>query len=73
MSSELTPSPSRRPSRRSREQRAFRLVVVGGTASVVAVVGLVLAIAGVVGGWLPVLAIIVAVACALLFRRTVAR
>jgi putative flippase GtrA len=73
MSSELTPSPSRRPSRRSREQRAFRLVVVGGTASVVAVVGLVLAIAGVVGGWLPVLAIIVAVACALLFRRSVAR
>ena len=73
MSSELTPSPSRRPSRRSREQRAFRLVVVGSTASVVAVVGLVLAIAGVVGGWLPVLAIIVAVACALLFRRSVAR
>jgi putative flippase GtrA len=73
MSGELTPRPSGRPSRRSREQRAFRLVVVGGTASVVAVVGLVLAIAGVVGGWLPVLAIIVAVACALLFRRTVGR
>ena len=33
------------PSRRSREQRAYRLVVTGGAAGVVAVVGLVLAIA----------------------------
>jgi hypothetical protein len=71
--SELTPRPSRRPSRRSREQRAFQLAVVGGAAGVVAVVGLILAIAGVVGGWLPVLAIVVAVACVVLFRRTVGR
>jgi CHASE2 domain-containing sensor protein len=71
MSSELTPRPSGRPSRRAREQRAFRLVVAGGAASLVAVVGLVLAIAGVVGGWLPVLAIVVAVVCLVLFRRTV--
>ena len=58
-------------SRRTREQRAFRLVVAGGTAGVVAVVGVVLAIVGVVGFGIPVLAGIVAAVCALVFRRTV--
>jgi hypothetical protein len=65
---------SRRPSytpRRSREQRAYRLVLVGGTAGVVAVVGFVLAIAGVVGFGIPVIAAIVAVAAWLWFRSTV--
>jgi putative flippase GtrA len=58
--------------RRSREARAYRLVVAGGTAGLVGVVTLVLAIAGVVGGTIPVIAIIVAVICFVLFRRTVA-
>lgn len=67
----LTPSPSRTP-RRVREQRAYRLVVVSGTAAVVFVVGLVLAIAGVIGSGIPIVALIVAVVSGLMFRRMVA-
>jgi hypothetical protein len=70
----LSPRPGRTPgSRRQREQRAFGLVVVGGTAGVVAVVGLILAIAGVVGSGVWIIAAIVAVVCALWFRSTVSR
>ena len=70
----LSPRPGRSPgSRRQREQRAFSLVVVGGTASVVAVVGLILAIAGVLGSGVWIIAAIVAVVCALWFRSTVSR
>jgi ABC-type bacteriocin/lantibiotic exporter with double-glycine peptidase domain len=61
------------PSRRSREQRAYRLVVTGGVAGAVAVVGAVLAIAGVLGWAIPILAAIVTAICVLLFRRTVSR
>ena len=68
---DLSSRPGGRVSRRTREQRAFRLVVAGGTAGVVAVVGVVLAILGVVGFGIPVLAGIIAAVCALLFRRTV--
>ena len=57
--------------RRSREQRAYRLVVTGGAAGLIGVVTLVLSIAGVVSGTIPVIAIIVAVICFVLFRRTV--
>jgi putative flippase GtrA len=67
---------SRRPNRsprRAREQRAYRLTVVGGTAALVAVVGLVLAVVGVVSGTVPVLAAIVAAICWFLFQRTVSR
>jgi putative flippase GtrA len=67
----LEPSGSRPPSRRSREQRAYRLVVVGGTAGVVAVVTFVLAIAGAMGFGVPVIAAIVAAICWVLFRRSV--
>lgn len=59
------------PSRRGREQRAYRLVVTGGVAGAVAVIGAVLAAVGVFGWGVPVLAAIVAVICVLLFRRTV--
>ena len=69
----LTPSSGGPPSRRSRERRAYQLVVVAGTAGVVAVVGFILAAVGVMGFTIPFLAAIVAVVCALLFRRTVAR
>lgn len=68
--SELEPSGTRLP-RRTREQRAYRLVVAGGTLGVAAVVGVVLAIAGVIGIGLPLLAGALAVVCGLLFRRTV--
>jgi VIT1/CCC1 family predicted Fe2+/Mn2+ transporter len=70
--SSLSPRPGRSPSnRRKRESRAYTLVMVGGISGVVAVVGVILAIVGVVGGSLPLIAAIVAVVCALLFRTTV--
>jgi hypothetical protein len=56
--------------RRVREQRAFRLVATGGVAGTVGVVGFVLAIAGVVGWGLPIIALIVAALCAYGFTRT---
>jgi hypothetical protein len=66
---------SRRPgsglSRSSRERRAFQLVVVSGTAAAIAVVTFVLALVGVMGFGIFVLATIVAVAAGLLFRRSV--
>jgi len=68
---DLTPRSSNRLSRRAREQRAYRLVMTGGAASVVFVAGVVLAVIGVVGAWLPILALLVAIACGLMFRRTV--
>lgn len=68
----LSPRPGRSPSsRRKREQRAFTLVMVGGVAGAVAVVGLILAIVGTTGIGLPLIAALVAVACLLLFRSTV--
>jgi putative flippase GtrA len=69
--SDLSRSSGGPPSRRSREQRAFRLVMTGGVAGVIAVVGLVLAIAGVIGLGIPVIAAIVAAVCFFLMRRTV--
>jgi hypothetical protein len=57
--------------RQARERRAYQLVVASGTASVVAVVTFVLALVGVMGFGIPVLALIVAAVCGLLFRRTV--
>jgi putative flippase GtrA len=58
--------------RRVREQRAYRVAVVGGTAGVVAVVGVVLAVLGVVGAGLPLVAAVVAAICFVLFRRLLA-
>jgi putative flippase GtrA len=57
--------------RRSRERRAYQLVVTGGVAGAVGVVTLVLALVGAIGYTLPVVSIIVAVICAVLFRRMV--
>jgi ABC-type bacteriocin/lantibiotic exporter with double-glycine peptidase domain len=68
--SDLERRPSRTP-RRAREQRAYRLVVTGGTLGLVAAVGFVLAIVGVLGWGVPILALVLAVVCGLLFRRTV--
>ena len=66
----------RRPSRtrrRQREHRAYRLVQIGGGAGLVAVVGLILSIARVIGSGLWVIAAIVAAVCAILFWRTVSK
>jgi putative flippase GtrA len=70
---DITRSSGGPPSRRSREQRAYRLVLAGGTAGAVAVVTFVLALVGVMGFGIPVLAVIVAIVCGLLFRRAVSR
>jgi hypothetical protein len=70
--SDLTPRSGGRPSRRSREQRAYRLVVSGGVAGAVAVIGAVLAVVGAISWAVPILAAIVAAVCILFFRRTVA-
>ncbi len=70
--SNLTPRTGRSPaSRRTREKRAYQLGVAAVSASVVAVVGTILAIVGVVGAGIPLLAVLIAAVCALLFRRTV--
>jgi CHASE2 domain-containing sensor protein len=58
-------------SRRGREQRAYRLVVTGGVAGAVAVIGAVLAVVGVFGWAVPILAALIAVVCVVMFRRTV--
>jgi divalent metal cation (Fe/Co/Zn/Cd) transporter len=68
---DLSPRPNRTP-RRVREERAYKLVMAGGAAAVVSVVTFVLAIVGIVGFGIPVLAAIVAILCGWLFRRTVA-
>ena len=60
-----------RPSRRKREQRAYNLVMAGGVFGLVFVVGALLAIFSVIGWSVPIIAAILAVVCALLFRRTV--
>ena len=60
-----------RMTRKQREQRAYQLVLATGGFSVVAVVGMVIAILTPLGASLPILAAILAVVCFLLFRRTV--
>jgi ABC-type bacteriocin/lantibiotic exporter with double-glycine peptidase domain len=60
-----------RPTRRQREQRAYNLVLAGGALTVVFAVTAVLAVLGLMGWSIPVLAAILAVVCGLLFRRTV--
>ena len=67
---DLTRRPERTP-RRVREQRAYRLGVVGAGAGVVTVVGALLAILTPLSWSIPVLAAIVAVVCAVMFRSTV--
>jgi len=57
--------------RRQRERRAYQLAVGGTTAGVVGVVSLVLAVAGVLGFGLPVIALIVAALCYVGFQRSV--
>jgi hypothetical protein len=60
-----------RPSRRVREQRAYRFGLATASFGVIAIVGLVLAVVGLIGAGLPVLAAIIALVCGLMFRRNV--
>ena len=57
--------------RRTREKRAYQLVVTGGVTGAVGVVTLILAIFGVIGLGLPVVLLIVSIICLLMFRRMV--
>ena len=57
--------------RQAREKRAYRLVVGGTVAGVAGAVGLILAIAGVVGAGFPIVLLIVAAVCGWLFRRMI--
>jgi hypothetical protein len=57
--------------RHTKVDRAYRLAVVGGVAGAIGVVGLVLAVVGVIGATVPIIALIVAVLCAVMFRRVV--
>jgi hypothetical protein len=70
--SDLERRTSRTP-RRVREERAFRLVQVGGAAGLVAVVGLILSIVTAFPNAVWVIAAIVAAVCAIVFWRTVSR
>jgi hypothetical protein len=56
--------------RRVREQRAFRLVLVGTGAGGLGALGVILAAAGAIGWFGPIVLIIIAVACFGLFRST---
>lgn len=66
--SDVAKRPNRTP-RRVREQRAYWLVLVGGGASLVAIVGFLLALFTAFSWGIVFLAAVVAVVCAVLFRR----
>jgi Na+/H+ antiporter NhaB len=70
--SDLARRPNSRPSRRVRQQRAYSLVLATSGLGVIAVVGLLLAVVGVIGFGIPVLAGIAAVACGVILRRMLA-
>ena len=57
--------------RKTREQRAYRLVMLSGALGAVGVVGIVLAIAGVIGAGIPIIALILAAVFGFLFSRAV--
>lgn len=59
--------------RRAREQRAYRLVLAGSLSGAVGVIGLLLAIVGVTSAGWPIVLLIVAVLCLVMFRRSVGR
>jgi hypothetical protein len=69
--SDLEPRRGGGLTRQEREQRAYRLVIAGGSAAIVAMVGAFLAVIDVIGGTLPLLAAIVAVLCYVMLRRTI--
>jgi hypothetical protein len=54
--------------RRVREQRAYRLAVAGGVTGTLGVAGLVLSVFGVIGAGWPIILIIIAAVCGLMFR-----
>ena len=71
--SDLSRRPGNRLARSERVDRAYQLVVAGGTAGAVAVVTGILAVVGILGWSVPVIALLVAAVCFFLFRRAVSR
>ena len=67
----LDRKPGRPMSRRERQQRAYQVSVVGAGAGVVTLVTSILAVIGVLNFTLPVLALLLTIACFVAFRRTV--
>ena len=70
---DLQRSTGSRMTRRQREQRAYQLTLATGGLAAATVVGLVLAVVGVIGGTLPIITAILAVVCFVLLRRTLGR
>ena len=69
--SNLERSGGSRPTRKQREQRAYRLVLATGTFGLIGAAGILLAIFTSFGmGW-PIISLIVAAICFMLLRRTV--
>jgi fatty acid desaturase len=62
-----------RMTRKQREERAYRLVLATGAFGLIGAAGIVLAILNVIGGFWPVMALVVAVICFMLLRRTLGR
>lgn len=60
-----------RPTRKQREQRAFRLVLATGAFGLVGTVGILLAILTSVGWFLPIVSLIIAAICFTILRRSV--
>jgi uncharacterized membrane protein YccC len=71
--SDLERRSSSRPTRRQREQRAYRLVVATGTFTTLFAAALVLSVLGLLSGSWAVLMAVLAVVCGLLLRRTLRR
>lgn len=69
--SNLSPRGGNRLSRSAKQQRAYQLVVAGGAAGVATLAGIVLAAVGIIGFAIPLLTLVIAIVCAVLFRRTV--
>ena len=67
--SSLEPRGDRRPTRREREDRAYRLVLGTGGFSAVAVVGAILAALDIIGGGIPLIAAVFAIICYVMLRR----
>jgi hypothetical protein len=68
---DLSRRPGNRTTRSQRVQRGHNLVLTAGGAGAIAVVTGILALVGVIGWGIPLLALVVAVIAAVLFRRMV--
>jgi hypothetical protein len=71
--SDLEPRRRSAPSRRAREERAYKLVLTTGGLAVLTVALVILAVVGVVGGGLAFLAALLTAGSGFLLRRTLSR